>query len=150
MLTWPRLFPILTGRIMTYPWVTDEVTRAESVAMVALSVIAAEDAEFANELASLPWLADEVTEAEGRTLLDLNDIASIDVELAQEVAILPWFTDGMTAIEGNALHRLNKIASSVNFSRRVSGTIHHAFDYDYFSFNARKDEVYSFDFYGDF
>ena len=41
-------------------------------------------------------------------------------------------------------------ATRIRLGRSVNGTIDHAFDYDYFSFNARKGEEYFFDFYGNF
>ena len=40
-------------------------------------------------------------------------------------------------------------ATSVRIGRTVPGNIDHAFDYDYFSFNARRGEEYYFDFYGE-
>ena len=41
-------------------------------------------------------------------------------------------------------------ATRIRLGRLVSGNIDHEFDYDYFNFNAREGEEYSFDFYGDF
>ncbi len=40
-------------------------------------------------------------------------------------------------------------ATAVRLNRWVKGSIDHAFDYDYFSFNVRGGEEYFFDFYGD-
>ena len=41
-------------------------------------------------------------------------------------------------------------ATEIRLGRRVSGTIDHAFDYDYFRFSAGEGEEYFFDFYGNF
>ena len=76
--------------MLTFPWIADGLTKAESGAISRVQGIAGEDAELAWAVLNLGWVSDDMSWMETHALNSLRDLARSDLALAWQVIRQPF------------------------------------------------------------
>ena len=100
----------LSRLVSKWPWIVDDMTSDESLALQGISNSAEIDVAFAITVAGFPWVVDGVTADESQVIEDLRALASLDLNTAEQVS--KWMTEGISDGILSAISFLLKTAST--------------------------------------